>query len=244
MIRTVPEIAARQRQRKTISLAFRMNGTKKTRAQVCSEVSDSYVLFTAKTFRGNSDLCLAFQISIEIPPLFWRYRERSDRPASVSTGVCLTRGGLTLGVRARNAAHIALSSKRELQVSNIPLGFGLRSDFTPPISSLLSTRLLFISLCLSCFIISLSSLKIAPVTITDRRRGDLLPAAECLVAANTADGRDEDLWVGVSGRSDRAAGGSDSGDQTPWRGRTRTETKTIPVSRSPQGVHAKMGFLL
>lgn len=59
------------------------------------------------------------------------------RPASVSRGVRLTRGGPTPGVAARSAALYRLSSKRELQVSNIQLGLGLPSDFTPPISSLL-----------------------------------------------------------------------------------------------------------
>lgn len=188
MIRTVSETTARHH-RKTIRLAFRMNGTKKTRTKVCSKVSDSYVLLAAKTLRGNSDLCLAFQVSIERPPPFWRHGQRSDRPASAPTGVCPTPGGLTLGVRARNAAHIAclLNGSCKSATSTWVLVYRRISLLRfPPFSVLVS--FLSPSVFPASLLVSPPGLKIPPVTITNRRRGGLLPAAPCLVSANTADG--------------------------------------------------------
>lgn len=120
---------------------------------------------------------------IEIPPLFWSYQ---GCPASVSTRFCLTRSSPTLGLRVCNAMYIACllnGSCKSAASSGFCFTVGFHSSDFPP----LYTRLLVISLYLSCFIISLSSLAkntCCPVTITDRRRGNLLPAAERLIGAN------------------------------------------------------------
>lgn len=170
--------------------------------------------------------------------------------ASVPTGVRLTRGGLTLGVRARNAAHIAclLSGSCKSAPSSWVLVYRRISLLRFPPSSVL-VSFLSPSVFPASLLVSPPGLKIPPVTITNRRRGDLLPAAECLVAANTAGGRVDATGICGSARAGAATRPLEvlvltAAAKHPWRGRTRTETKEIRVSKSPQGGHAKMGFLL
>lgn len=100
----------------------------------------------------TSALLFKYRLKFLLP-----FGDTASVAAPVSTGVRLTRGGLTLGVRARNAAHIAclLNGSCKSATSSWVLVYRRISLLRfPPFSVLVS---FFISLCLSCLIISLSS---------------------------------------------------------------------------------------